>query len=56
MITIYTINLILKIFIVFIILFCILKLIPSNTILNKEIVLIILINLIIFYILQKIYN
>ena len=50
------INLILKVTIVFTILFSILKLIPSNNIQNRDLILIILINLIIYYLLQKIFN
>jgi ABC-type uncharacterized transport system permease subunit len=49
-------NLILKLFIIFIILFSILKIIPSENILNKDLILIILINLFIFFIFQKIFN
>jgi hypothetical protein len=50
------INLILKLFIIFIVLFSVIKIIPTENILNKDLILIVSINLIVFFILQKIFN
>jgi hypothetical protein len=47
------INLILKLFVIFIILYSLLKTIPENNINNSDLILLICINLSIYYILSK---
>jgi hypothetical protein len=47
------INLILKLFVIFIILYSLLKTIPENNINNSDLILLICINLLIYYILSK---
>ena len=46
-------NLILKLFIIFIVLYSLLKIIPENNINNRDLILIVGINLSIYYILSK---
>lgn len=46
-------NLILKLFIIFIVLYSLLKTIPENSVNNRDLILIICVNLSIYYILSK---
>jgi hypothetical protein len=47
------INLILKLFLIFIVLYCLFKIIPKNNIRNSDLILLLFINILVYYILSN---